>query len=171
MSVGLPSMVIEDWGVWVDVEVPSQGVVRSPLTVTYTISNKANNTTELALTMHVSDAFMFAGHKEVRLRVLPGRREKISYLLTPLLAGTVQLPKLGLTTDIHNPGQPSNFESLLNRILPSHVFIMVGKLIQNIFEWKNLIKIRTIIKITVLFYLLIFNNKLYSKIFIKYKVI
>ena len=58
-------MTIEDWGVWVDAELPAQGVVRSPLTIAYILTNRSSSTTELALTMQASDAFMFAGHKEV----------------------------------------------------------------------------------------------------------
>lgn len=75
VSVGLPSVVVEQWGVWVECEVPPQGVVRSPLTLAYNIANNAAHTMELALTMQVSDAFMFAGHKEVSRLVVA------SYLL------------------------------------------------------------------------------------------
>ena len=62
---------------------------------------------------------------QVRIRVLPGHSERVNYSLIPLLAGTVQLPKLSLTTESHNPSS-LNYESLLTRILPTHIFIMVS---------------------------------------------
>ncbi|MPC87626.1 Trafficking protein particle complex subunit 11 [Portunus trituberculatus] len=65
VSVGLPSVVVEHWGVWVECEVAPQGTVRTPLPLAYNISNHGSHTAELALSMQVSDAFMFAGHKEV----------------------------------------------------------------------------------------------------------
>lgn len=124
VSVGLPSVVVEHWGVWVDCEVAPQGTVRTPLALTYNISNHGTHTAELALSMQVSDAFMFAGHKEVRLRVLPGCSECITYTLYPLLAGNVHLPKLSLSVESHSPGQPTSLDPLLARILPTHVYIM-----------------------------------------------
>lgn len=124
VSVGLPSVVVEQWGVWVDCKLPPQGTLRTPLTVTYIICNQAAHTTELALTMQSSDAFMYAGHKEIRLRVLPGRKERISYTLYPLLSGNVQLPKLGLSVESHSPSLPTSLETLLNRVLPTHIYIM-----------------------------------------------
>lgn len=65
VSVGLPSVVVEHWGVWIECEVAPQGTVRTPLALAYNISNHGTHTAELALSMQVSDAFMFAGHKEV----------------------------------------------------------------------------------------------------------
>ncbi|KAK7085453.1 hypothetical protein SK128_018952, partial [Halocaridina rubra] len=64
VSVGLPSVVVEHWGVWIECILPPQGTLRTPLEVTYVIANRARNTTEMALTMQSSDAFMYAGHKE-----------------------------------------------------------------------------------------------------------
>ncbi|XP_069942864.1 trafficking protein particle complex subunit 11 isoform X3 [Cherax quadricarinatus] len=64
VSVGLPSLMVEHWGVWVDCEIAPQGTVRTPLALAYIISNHGVHTAELALNMQVSDAFMYAGHKE-----------------------------------------------------------------------------------------------------------
>lgn len=124
VSVGLPSVMVEHWGVWVECKLPPQGTLRAPLLITYIIYNRAAHTTELALAMHSSDAFMYAGHKEIRLRVLPGRKECVTYTLYPLLSGNVQLPKLGLSVESHSPGQPTSLETLLNRILPTHIYIV-----------------------------------------------
>lgn len=124
VSVGLPSVVVEHWGVWVECEVAPQGTVRTPLPLAYSISNHGSHTAELALSMQVSDAFMFSGHKEVRLRVLPGCSERITYTLYPLLAGNVHLPKLSLSVESHSPGQPTSVDPLLARILPTHIYIM-----------------------------------------------
>ncbi|CAL4110444.1 unnamed protein product, partial [Meganyctiphanes norvegica] len=122
VSVGLGSIVVEQWGIWVEAELPPQGKVRTTFTVAYNIYNKGSFTTEVAVNMQVSDAFMFSGPKEIRLRVLPGCQERLTYNLYPLLAGNVQLPKLCLSVDPHTPGQP--VESLLARTLPSHIYIM-----------------------------------------------
>ncbi|KAG7177145.1 Trafficking protein particle complex subunit 11-like [Homarus americanus] len=124
VSVGLPSVMVEHWGVWVECEVAPQGTVRTPLPLAYTISNHGAHTAELALNMQVSDAFMYAGHKEVRLRVLPSCSERVTYTLYPLLAGNVHLPKLTLSVESHSPGQPTSLDALLARTLPTHVYIM-----------------------------------------------
>ncbi|KAK4294863.1 hypothetical protein Pmani_032542 [Petrolisthes manimaculis] len=125
MSVGLPSVVVEHWGVCVECEAAPQGTVRTPLPLTYIITNHSTTTAELALTMQVSDAFMFAGHKEVRVRVLSGWcKERVCYTLYPLLAGNVRLPRLSLSMDSQSPGHPTSLDPLLARILPSHVYIM-----------------------------------------------
>lgn len=124
VSVGLPSVVVEHCGLWVECEVAPQGTVRTPLSLAYIISNHAAHTTELALTMQVSDAFMYAGHKQMRLRVLPGSSERVTYTLYPLLAGNVHLPKLTLSIESHFPGQPTSLDALLARILPTHVYVM-----------------------------------------------
>merc|ERR1739842_86931 len=94
VSVGLGSIVVEQWGIWVEAELPPQGKVRTTFTVAYNIYNKGSFTTEVAVNMQVSDAFMFSGPKEIRLRVLSGCQERLTYNLYPLLAGNVQLPKL-----------------------------------------------------------------------------
>lgn len=122
VSVGLGSIVVEQWGIWVEAELPPQGKVRTTFSVAYNIINKGNFTTEVAVNMQVSDAFMFSGPKEIRLRVLSGCQERLTYNLYPLLAGNVQLPKLSLSVDPHTPGQP--VENLLQRTLPSHIYIM-----------------------------------------------
>ena len=67
VSVSLPVVSVENCGIWVDMIVPSHGQVKVPMTVTYNIKNTSDSLKEIVVSMQVSDAFMFSGHKEVRM--------------------------------------------------------------------------------------------------------
>lgn len=46
---------------------PAHGWVRTPLTVSYSVHNHTHTLVSLNLNMEPSEAFMFAGHKQVSL--------------------------------------------------------------------------------------------------------
>jgi hypothetical protein len=65
---------------------------------------------------------------QLQLRILPESVHKMCYNLYPLLSGLVALPRLRLTiTDRSNmPIRQPELAELLDRSLPSHVFVMVS---------------------------------------------
>jgi hypothetical protein len=65
---------------------------------------------------------------QLQLRILPESVHKMCYNLYPLLSGLVALPRLRLTiSDQSNmPIRQPELTELLERSLPSHVFVMVS---------------------------------------------
>ncbi|XP_067008734.2 trafficking protein particle complex subunit 11 [Anabrus simplex] len=125
-SVALPTMRVENTPLLVEMSLPAHGWVRTPMAVSYHIQNHTNHLLELDLSIEASDAFMFAGHKQLHLRILPESVRTLDYNLYPLLSGLVALPRLHLTTEerVDSPIQQSQLTELLERSLPSHVYVM-----------------------------------------------
>lgn len=96
-SVTLAPLWVEDIVVGLDANIPAHGFVRTPLCVTYFIKNHSNLLFTLRLTMEASDAFMFAGQKQIDICIRPNNKKKIDWILRPLVAGFVALPTLSLT--------------------------------------------------------------------------
>lgn len=125
-SVTMPTIHVESSPLYVGMNLPAHGWVRTPMAVSYHIHNYTSRLLELELSMEASDAFMFAGHKQLQLRILPESVHKMCYNLYPLLSGLVALPRLKLTiSDQSNmPIRQPELTELLDRSLPSHVFVM-----------------------------------------------
>jgi hypothetical protein len=64
-SVTLPTVRVESTPLYVEMNLPAHGWVRTPMAVSYHIHNYTAYLLELELSMEASDAFMFAGHKQV----------------------------------------------------------------------------------------------------------
>lgn len=65
-SVTLAPLWIENALIGLEVKLPAHGLVRTPLFVKYFIRNHSDYMIKLRLTMEASEAFMFAGQKQVR---------------------------------------------------------------------------------------------------------
>lgn len=65
---------------------------------------------------------------QMQLRILPESVHKMDYNLYPLLSGLVALPRLKLTVSDRSdvPIRQPQLTELLDRSLPSHVFVMVS---------------------------------------------
>ncbi|KAA8589197.1 hypothetical protein FQN60_010542 [Etheostoma spectabile] len=100
-------------------DLPSFGRVRESLSVRYHIENRTALVQEVEMAVEPSDAFMFSGLKQVRLRILPGSEQQMLYNYYPLMAGYQTLPQLNislprcLTTNTHT----------LRRFLPQRIFV------------------------------------------------
>ena len=65
--VELPSVSIVNIPVSVQLDIPSVISVQSSATVVYTIHNRSDSLQDVDVTVESSDAFMFAGHRQVAL--------------------------------------------------------------------------------------------------------
>ena len=65
------------------------------------------------------------GMLQVQMQVLPESHRRLEYNLYPLLSGLVALPKLKLTISPDTTTQQQITE-FIERVLPSHVYIMVS---------------------------------------------
>jgi|SRR6218665_467379 len=64
-KVPLPTVNVEQIPVYVDVDMPANGCVQSVLPITYNIRNRTPYLQEMEASMESSEAFMFAGQRQV----------------------------------------------------------------------------------------------------------
>nr|AAH56800.1 Foigr protein [Danio rerio] len=117
--ITLPHVMVENIPLYVHAEVPSFGRVRESLPVRYHLENRTGLVQDVEISVEPSDAFMFSGLKQVRMRILPGAEQEMLYNFYPLMAGYQVLPQL----NINLLRFPNISSQLLRRFLPSRIFI------------------------------------------------
>ena len=125
-SVTLAPLWVEDAVIGLEAKLPAHGWVRTPLLVSYFLKNHSDYMITLRMTMEASDAFMFAGQKQVDIYVLPKNERKVEWILRPLVAGFVQLPTLSLAVpaDEEYKLSKSRLPEVIERSIPSHIYIL-----------------------------------------------
>ncbi|KAL7858534.1 hypothetical protein AOLI_G00186360 [Acnodon oligacanthus] len=118
-TVILPHVIVETVPLYVHAELPSFGRVRESLPVWYHIENRTGVVQDVDVSVEPSDAFMFSGLKQVRMRILPGAEQEMVYNFYPLMAGYQNLPLL----NINLLRFPNVSSQLLRRFLPTRIFI------------------------------------------------
>ncbi|KAL0272315.1 UNVERIFIED_CONTAM: hypothetical protein PYX00_005340 [Menopon gallinae] len=121
-SVTMPTVTCKPAIIGVEMSLPAHGWVRKPMTVEYRLYNNTSTLLELDLVMDASDAFIFAGQKQVLLRLLPSSVRKLEYNLHPLFSGLVALPRMILRSSSDEYSEQIN--QIIERNLPSHVYVM-----------------------------------------------
>ncbi|XP_014475297.1 PREDICTED: trafficking protein particle complex subunit 11 [Dinoponera quadriceps] len=125
-SVTLAPLCVEDAVIGLEAKMPAHGWVRTPFCISYFIKNHSDYLVTLRLAMEGSDAFMFAGQKQVDVYILPRNVRKVDWVLRPLVAGFVALPTLSLTVpadEEHKIGK-ARLSEVVERSLPSHIYIL-----------------------------------------------
>ncbi|OXB75240.1 UNVERIFIED_CONTAM: hypothetical protein H355_008654 [Colinus virginianus] len=117
--ITLPHVIVESIPLHVKADLPSFGRVRESLPVRYHLQNKTNLVQDVEVSMEPSDAFMFSGLKQIRLRILPDTQQEVLYNFYPLMAGYQQLPSL----HINLLRFPNFTNQLLRRFIPTHIFV------------------------------------------------
>ncbi|XP_030047372.1 trafficking protein particle complex subunit 11 [Microcaecilia unicolor] len=115
----LPHVIVESIPLHVRADLPSFGRVRESLPVKYYLQNKTSLVQDIDIAVEPSDAFMFSGLKQIRLRILPGTEQEMLYNFYPLMAGYQQLPSL----NINVLRFPNFTNQLLRRFIPTHIFV------------------------------------------------
>lgn len=115
----LPHVMVENIPLYVHAGVPSFGRVRESLPVRYHLENRTGLVQDVEISVEPSDAFMFSGLKQVRMRILPGAEQEMLYNFYPLMAGYQLLPQLNISL-LRFPDISSQ---LLRRFLPSRIFV------------------------------------------------
>uniref|UniRef100_T1IXF1 Trafficking protein particle complex subunit 11 n=1 Tax=Strigamia maritima TaxID=126957 RepID=T1IXF1_STRMM len=121
--INLPEITVTDPAFYIDVSLPANGIMRTPLMATYTIYNYTKSVCEFFLIMEASDAFMFSGQKQLRCRLMPQGKHEVKYNLYPLVAGYVALPRLKLSLTDGNIFQ-SLLDAAVETHVPTHIFIL-----------------------------------------------
>ncbi|KAJ1215559.1 hypothetical protein NDU88_003167 [Pleurodeles waltl] len=117
--VTLQHVIVESIPLRVHADLPSFGRVRESLPVKYHLQNKTGFVQDIEIAVEPSDAFMFSGLKQMRLRILPDAEQQMLYNFYPLMAGYQQLPSLNITMQRF----PSFTNQLLRRFIPTHIFV------------------------------------------------
>ncbi|KAM7328643.1 hypothetical protein ACRRTK_012735 [Alexandromys fortis] len=117
--ITLPHVIVENIPLHVNADLPSFGRVRESLPVRYHLQNKTDLVQDVEISVEPSDAFMFSGLKQIRLRILPGTKQEMLYNFYPLMAGYQQLPSL----NINLLRFPSFTNQLLRRFIPTSIFV------------------------------------------------
>ncbi|XP_014447878.1 trafficking protein particle complex subunit 11 isoform X3 [Tupaia chinensis] len=117
--ITLPHVIVENIPLHVNADLPSFGRVRESLPVRYHLQNKTNLVQDVEISVEPSDAFMFSGLKQIRLRILPGTEQEMLYNFYPLMAGYQQLPSLNITLLRF----PNFTNQLLRRFIPTSIFV------------------------------------------------
>ncbi|XP_042908520.1 trafficking protein particle complex subunit 11 [Parasteatoda tepidariorum] len=120
----LPSVDVTKPPIYLEMKMPASGLARKPLPVTYFVHNRTTAVQDMELLLESSDAFMFAGNKQMHFRILPRDVYQLNYILYPLLPGFVLLPHLRLTLSPGRGGSEMSLDSLVKDMTPSHIFIM-----------------------------------------------
>ncbi|KAI4476951.1 hypothetical protein M0804_013131 [Polistes exclamans] len=125
-SVTLAPLWIEDAVISLEAKLPAHGWVCTPLYISYIIQNHSDHLITLRLTMEASEAFMFAGQKQVDIYILPKNEKRVEWILRPLVAGLVALPILSLIApaDEEHKLSKGRLSEVLERSLPSHIYIL-----------------------------------------------
>ncbi|EPQ18687.1 hypothetical protein D623_10027062 [Myotis brandtii] len=118
-AITLPHVIVENIPLHVSADLPSFGRVRESLPVRYHLQNKTSLVQDLEVSVEPSDAFMFSGLKQIRLRILPGTEQEMLYNFYPLMAGYQQLPSL----NINLLRFPNFTNQLLRRFIPTSIFV------------------------------------------------
>lgn len=118
-TVTLPHIILEFVPLYIHADLPSFGRVRESLSVRYHIENRTALVQEVEMAVEPSDAFMFSGLKQVRLRILPGSEQQMLYNYYPLMAGYQTLPQLSISL----PRCPNTNTHTLRRFLPQRIFV------------------------------------------------
>ncbi|EPY78844.1 trafficking protein particle complex subunit 11 [Camelus ferus] len=117
--ITLPHVIVENIPLHVNADLPSFGRVRESLPVKYHLQNKTDLVQDVEVSVEPSDAFMFSGLKQIRLRILPGTEQEMLYNFYPLMAGYQQLPSL----NINLLRFPNFTNQLLRRFIPTSIFV------------------------------------------------
>lgn len=117
--VTLPHVILEAVPLYIYADLPSFGRVRESLPVRYHIENRTALVQEVEMAVEPSDAFMFSGLKQVRVRILPGSEQQMLYNYYPLMAGYQTLPLLS----INLPRCSTVNAHSLRRFLPQRIFV------------------------------------------------
>ncbi|XP_076367367.1 trafficking protein particle complex subunit 11 gry isoform X1 [Tachypleus tridentatus] len=122
-TVVLPTLNIESTPLFLELKAPAHGWVRIPLTINYYLHNRTSSVQDIEAFVDSSDAFMYAGNKQLHFRIPPHDKYTLMYNLYPLVSGYVLLPRLRL---VLNPGMPTALavDDLVQEMIPSHIFIM-----------------------------------------------
>ncbi|KAF7257535.1 hypothetical protein EG68_05511 [Paragonimus skrjabini miyazakii] len=127
----LLSCCVLELPVRVRANIPATNTVLMPMRVQFGLENRTIYPQELLIQMESAPHFMISGQIKLRLRLLPGSPQLLQYILLPLHAGHLALPRLRLTLSTNTASSPEEQQTLrlhmeekMLRQIPTHVFVV-----------------------------------------------
>ncbi|KAF6772119.1 hypothetical protein AHF37_09078, partial [Paragonimus kellicotti] len=127
----LLSCCVLELPVRVRAEIPATNTVLMPMRVQFGLENRTIYPQELLIQIESAPHFMISGQIKLRLRLLPGSPQLLQYILLPLHAGHLALPRLRLTLSTNNTSSSEEQQTLrlhmeekMLRQIPTHVFVV-----------------------------------------------
>ncbi|CAA0841573.1 Unknown protein [Striga hermonthica] len=110
----LPDVNVELPPLVVSLECPPHAVTGSPFVYSVRINNHTELLQEVKCSMSDSQSFVLSGPHSDTIYVLPGSAHAVSYMLVPLVSGSLQLPRVTVTSVRYSAGlQPSSTSSVI----------------------------------------------------------
>ncbi|KAL6519640.1 hypothetical protein OROHE_017330 [Orobanche hederae] len=110
----LPDVNVELPPLVVSLECPSHAVLGNPFMYSVKINNHTELIQEIKCSVSDSQSFVLSGPHSDTIYVLPSSSHVLSYMLVPLGSGSLQLPRVTLTSVRYSAGlQPSSASSVI----------------------------------------------------------
>jgi len=90
----LPTVKLVRSLLYAECSLPSSATLRTPLQAVFTLHNRTNDLQEYTLATEPSEAFMFSGPKQVRIKLFPRASYTLGHIFYPLICGSAPLPRL-----------------------------------------------------------------------------
>ncbi|KAL1450713.1 hypothetical protein WDU94_003044 [Cyamophila willieti] len=123
--IELPSVDVLPLPIQLSLNLPAHGLVRTPMTICYTLYNYLNTIITVQILMESSEAFFFSGYKQVIIKLVPDSEQVFKFKIYPQLSGLVALPgfKINLLSK-HEGLTQQTIDDMLIRSIPSHIYVL-----------------------------------------------
>uniref|UniRef100_A0A8D8R6E7 Trafficking protein particle complex subunit 11 n=1 Tax=Cacopsylla melanoneura TaxID=428564 RepID=A0A8D8R6E7_9HEMI len=123
--IELPRVDVLPLPIQLSLNLPAHGLVRTPMTICYTLYNYLNSIITVQILMESSEAFIFSGYKQVVIKLVPDSGQEFKFKIYPQLSGLVALPgfKINLLSK-HEGLTQQTIDDMLIRSIPSHIYVL-----------------------------------------------
>jgi len=117
----LPTVKLVRSVLYAECSLPCSATLRTPLQAVYILHNRTNDLQEYTIATEPSEAFMFSGPKQVRIKLFPRASYTLAHIFYPLICGSAPLPRLRISAA---EGVASGAQEALERLLPTHLMVL-----------------------------------------------
>ncbi|KAI5716722.1 hypothetical protein M8J76_011247 [Diaphorina citri] len=123
--IELPRVDVQPLPIQLSLNLPAHGLVRTPMTICYTLYNYLSTIVTVQIIMESSEAFIFSGYKQVTIKLVPDTEQEFKFKIYPQLSGLVVLPefKINLVSK-HEGVTQQQINDMVVRSIPSHIYVL-----------------------------------------------
>ncbi|XP_026677122.1 trafficking protein particle complex subunit 11 [Diaphorina citri] len=123
--IELPRVDVQPLPIQLSLNLPAHGLVRTPMTICYTLYNYLSTIVTVQIIMESSEAFIFSGYKRVTIKLVPDTEQEFKFKIYPQLSGLVVLPefKINLVSK-HEGVTQQQINDMVVRSIPSHIYVL-----------------------------------------------
>ena len=131
----LPTVALSRAVLFAECRLPASATLRTPLQAVYTLHNRTEELQEYTVATEPSEAFMFSGPKQVRVKLFPQSSYTLGHIFYPLVCGPSPLPRYclysySITTMARlritaaESGSGVGAQEALERLLPTQLLVL-----------------------------------------------